>query len=167
MFFLLQPQFFKQVWPGFTGFTWCTLTKSTYIIKSAAYLSHTKASWIFIDKKITSFFLLMKSYQQFKEFIYNILIETLSCASVIFVIYRSSHSEVFLRKGVLEICSKFAGEHPCRSAIPIKLQSNLIQIALRRGCSTVNFLHIFRTSIPRTTPVWLLLNLLNVVYQVA
>ena len=26
---------------------------------------------------------------------------------------RSSRSEVFLRKGVLKICSKFKGEHPC------------------------------------------------------
>ena len=29
----------------------------------------------------------------------------------------SSHSEVFLGKGVLKICSKFTGEHPCWSAI--------------------------------------------------
>ena len=34
---------------------------------------------------------------------------------------RSSHPEVFLRKGVLKICSKFTGEHPCRSVISIKL----------------------------------------------
>ena len=27
--------------------------------------------------------------------------------------YRSSHPEVFLGKGVLKICSKFTGEHPC------------------------------------------------------
>ena len=27
--------------------------------------------------------------------------------------YRSSHPEVFLREGFLEICSKFTGEHPC------------------------------------------------------
>ena len=32
-----------------------------------------------------------------------------------------SHAEVFLRKGVLKICSKFAGEHPCRSVISIKM----------------------------------------------
>ena len=38
-------------------------------------------------------------------------------------IYRSSPSEVFLEKGVLKICSKFRGEHPCRSVISIKLQS--------------------------------------------
>ena len=30
---------------------------------------------------------------------------------------RSSHPEVFLEKGVLKICSKFTGEHPCRSEI--------------------------------------------------
>ena len=34
---------------------------------------------------------------------------------------RSSHPEVFLRKGVLKICSKFTGEHPCQSVISIKL----------------------------------------------
>ena len=34
---------------------------------------------------------------------------------------RSSPQEVFF---VLKICSKFTGEHPCRSVISIKLQSN-------------------------------------------
>ena len=29
-------------------------------------------------------------------------------------LYRSSHPEVFLEKGVLKICIKFTGEHPCR-----------------------------------------------------
>ena len=38
--------------------------------------------------------------------------------------FRSTHPEVFLGKGVLKICSKFTGEHPCRNAISIKLQSN-------------------------------------------
>ena len=36
-------------------------------------------------------------------------------------IHRSNHPEVFLVKGVLKICIKFIGEHPCRSAISIKL----------------------------------------------
>ena len=39
-------------------------------------------------------------------------------------LFRSSRPEVFLRKGVLKICSKFTGEHPYRSVISIKLQSN-------------------------------------------
>ena len=34
---------------------------------------------------------------------------------------RSRPSEVFLRKAVLKICSKFTGEHPCQSAISVKL----------------------------------------------
>ena len=32
-------------------------------------------------------------------------------------------AEAFLRKSALKICSKFTGEHPCRSAISIKLLS--------------------------------------------
>ena len=62
---------------------------------------------------------------------------------------RSSLPVVFLRKGVLKICSKFTGEHPCRSAISIKLQSNFIEITLQGGYSPVNLLHIFRI-LPRT-----------------
>ena len=38
--------------------------------------------------------------------------------------FRSSRPEVFLRKGVLKICSKFTGEHSCRSVISIKLLCN-------------------------------------------
>ena len=34
---------------------------------------------------------------------------------------RYSRPKVFQGKGVLKICSKFTGEHPCRSAISIKL----------------------------------------------
>ena len=37
---------------------------------------------------------------------------------------RSSRPEVFLGKGVLKICSKFTEEHPCRSAISMKMQSS-------------------------------------------
>ena len=64
---------------------------------------------------------------------------------------------MFLRKGVLEICSKFTGEHPCRSAISIKLQSNFIDIALRHGCSPVNLLFISRILFPESTSGGLLL----------
>ena len=56
---------------------------------------------------------------------------------------RSSCPEVLLGKGVLKKCSKFTGEHPCQSAISIKLQSNLTEITLRYRCSPVNLLHIF------------------------
>ena len=55
---------------------------------------------------------------------------------------RSSPSDMFLEKGVVKICSKFTGEHPCWSTISIKL---LCSSVLRHGCSPVNLLHIFRT----------------------
>ena len=70
---------------------------------------------------------------------------------------RSSHLEVFLGKGFLKVWCKFTGEHPCRSVISIKLQSNVIEIALRHGFSPVDLLHIFRTPFPRDTSGWLLL----------
>ena len=77
----------------------------------------------------------------------------------IHAIYRSSHPEVFIGKGVLKICSKFTGEHPCRSAISIKLLCNFIEITLRHRCSPVNLLHIFRTSFTRDSYGRLLLNI--------
>ena len=67
---------------------------------------------------------------------------------------RNSHPEVFLGKVVLKICSKFIGEHPCRTAI----SSNFIEIALRHRRSPVTLLHIFRATFPRNTSRWLLLN---------
>ena len=75
--------------------------------------------------------------------------------------YRSSHSELFLGKGVLKICSKFTGEHPCWSAILIKLLCSFIKITLRDGCSPVNLLHIFRTPFPRNISEWRLLSILS------
>ena len=50
-----------------------------------------------------------------------------------------------LIKGVLKICSKFTGQHPCRNVIPIKFLCNVIEITLRHGCSPVNLVHIFIT----------------------
>ena len=64
---------------------------------------------------------------------------------------RSSPPEVFLGTGVLEVCSNFSGEHPCRSLISIKLQNNFIEFTLLHGCSPVNLLHIFRTLFYRNT----------------
>ena len=62
-----------------------------------------------------------------------------------------------LWKSVLKISNKFTGEHPCRSVISIKLQSNFTKTTLRHGCSPVNLLLIFRTPFPSNTSGWLLL----------
>ena len=80
-------------------------------------------------------------------------------ASVILFIYKSSHREVFLGKGVLKICIKFTGEHPCQSAISIKLYSNFIEITLCNWCSPITLLHIFRIPFLNNTSGWLLLYL--------
>ena len=58
---------------------------------------------------------------------------------------------MFLGKGVLKICSKFTGEHPCQSVISIELLYNFIEIALRHGCSLINLLHIFRAPFPKNS----------------
>ena len=73
-------------------------------------------------------------------------------------IIRSSHPELFLRKAVLKICSKFTGEHSCRSAISIKLLCNFIEITLRHGCSPVNLMHVLRTPFLKKTSGRLLLD---------
>ena len=73
---------------------------------------------------------------------------------------KRSHQEVFLRKSILEICSKFAGDHPCQSVISIKLLWNFIEIALQHGCSPVNLLHIFRTPFLKNTSGQLLVNVI-------
>ena len=66
-----------------------------------------------------------------------------------------------LSKGVLKICSKFAGQHPCRIAISIKLKSNVTEILLRQACSRVNLLHIFGTAFFKNTYRGLLLNIVE------
>ena len=72
--------------------------------------------------------------------------------------FRSSLSGVFLEKSVLKVCSKFTGEHPCRSAISKKLHCNFIEITLWHGCSRpVSLLHFFRTRFLKNTSGWLLL----------
>ena len=76
----------------------------------------------------------------------------------------SSRPEGFFAKGILKICSKFTGEHSCRSVISIKLLCNFIKITLRHGRSTVNLLHIFRTTFPKNTSEWLLLSTEKVSY---
>ena len=77
---------------------------------------------------------------------------------ILWLTSRSGAPEVFLGERVLEICSKFAGEHPCKSVIAIKLLCIFIEIALRHGCSPVNLLYIFRSSFYMNTSGGLILN---------
>ena len=52
---------------------------------------------------------------------------------LILSIFRSGPPEVFLGKSVLKICNKFTREHPYRSVISVKLQSNFVKITLWHG----------------------------------
>ena len=58
---------------------------------------------------------------------------------------RSSTTKVFLEKGLLKICSQFAGEHPRRSVISIKLLCSFIEIVLWWRCSPTNLWILSRT----------------------
>ena len=86
-------------------------------------------------------------FKDFDSFLRTALIDTCftlksqlfsNASSFSFSIIRSSHPEVFLEKGVLKICSKFTGEHPCRSAISINLLCSFHEIALQHGFSPLN-----------------------------
>ena len=52
----------------------------------------------------------------------------------------------------------FLSQNECLSALQ-SVPSNFIEIALRHGCSPVNFLHIFRTPFPKNTSGGLLLTM--------
>ena len=82
-----------------------------------------------------------------KSFLQNVSSSALLYGACIQILqtFRSSRPEVFLGKGVLKICSRFTGEHPCRSAI---FQSNFIEITLRQSCSPFH----------KNTSGWLLLS---------
>ena len=57
---------------------------------------------------------------------------------------RSSHPEVFWGKGVLKICNKFIGEHPCRSLISIKLRNkSLFGTGIRQYICCIIWEHLF------------------------
>ena len=66
---------------------------------------------------------------------------------------RSSRPEELLGKGALKTCSQFTGEHACRSVIPIRLQSNFIEITLWH----MDFSCKFATFFPNNTSGRLLL----------
>ena len=83
--------------------------------------------------------------------------EYTTCLAICRTTCKTSRPEVILAKGILKVCSKFTGEHPCRSVILIKLLCNFIEITFRHGCSPVNLLHNSRTPFPKNTSGWLLL----------
>ena len=74
---------------------------------------------------------LLKAVNYFRKKLYlrclaeiRLFISQCSKKSLIPSRHRSTHPEVFFKKGILKICGKFTGEHPRWSLISIKLRSN-------------------------------------------
>ena len=71
---------------------------------------------------------------------------------------------MFLGKVVLKICTKFTGEHSCRSVISIKLLCSFIEIKLQHGCTPVNLLRILKQFYWNHTPAWVLLHIFRTIF---
>ena len=59
--------------------------------------------------------------------------------------------DVFFGKVALKVCTKFTGEHPCRSVISIKLLCNFNEITCRYEYTPINLPHIFRKPFSKNT----------------
>ena len=81
------------------------------------------------------------------------------------MIPRSSPPRGVLRKRCSKNMQQIYRTNPWRSVISIKLLYNFTEITLRHRCSPVNKLHIFRTSFPRNTFGWLLLDTMRIFGQ--
>ena len=67
-------------------------------------------------------------------------------------------------KVVLKVCTKFTGEHPCRSVISIKLLCNFNEITCRYEYTPINLPHIFRKPFSKNTYGGLLLHFENFLF---
>ena len=107
------------------------------------------------NKPVTGFFLIAKNFYFAFDFKWlNVLNLESNYIALTFLLMSPPKVIkwiVLLGKGVL------IGEHPCQSAISIKLLCNFTEIGLRHGCSPINLLCIFRTLIPKNTSGGLLL----------
>ena len=98
----------------------------TLLFTISQLLSMIKYFWIFsrilagnLEKSLVHSLIFISKWflrHPFRFLVWFLCMQVLHCH-----FFRSSRPEVFLEKGVLKICSKFTGEHPCRSVISTKL----------------------------------------------
>ena len=72
------------------------------------------------------------------------------------ILFRSSHPEMFIRKGVIKIYSKFTGEHSCRSVI-----SQLYWNHTSVWVFSCKFAAYFQNTFTKNTSEWLLLSFVS------
>ena len=86
------------------------------------------------------------------------LADTIFCTN--WSIYRSSHSEVFCKKGVLWSFTKFTGKHLCQSFFFNKITGLRPAVLLKKKrwhrCCPVNFVKLLRTPFFTKHLRWLL-----------
>ena len=83
---------------------WCFFNRHRNPGKQRLLINQHKITWLACDK---SLFVVKEKKQGNQWCLFLYVNKSL----------RRSRSKVFLGKAVLKICSKFTGEHPCRSAI--------------------------------------------------
>ena len=136
----------------------CLRHRIAWSLAKTQYQLHHITKWSLVLNGFSNFFLFSLLLSRCLSFIFGIsFLMHFRFFTKIILITWSSRPEVLLEKDVLKICSKFTGEHPCRSVISIKVLSNFIKVTLRRGRSPVNLLHIFRTPFSKNTSWWRLL----------
>ena len=78
-------------------------------------------SIIYFSKNFSEYLFYTESIYKFRNNLYRILEQATHLINMLTRRDKSSSSGEFFEKGVLQICSEFTGEHPCRSKDSIKL----------------------------------------------
>ena len=145
------------------------LLKIVKYVLDKSYSKYKNMAWVYTQKTtlniISLFWLkttdLMSSSCNMRHFFYSWRYYEKLCWQSLSKCYnrctisnnRSRHPEVFLGKGVLKICSKFTGEHPCRSAIVKQLYWNRTSAWV----FCCKFAAYFQNTFFRNSSGWLLL----------
>ena len=139
---------------------WLNLTTDKWLLQKRNILKNKDIANLFkLNFCVSNLFIQSNTGSYCMHITGSVNISLYMCVSllVLCALY-ASVCDVCVWKGVLKICSKFTGEHPCGSVISIKLQTNFIEITLRHGCSPVNLLHIlehFFLGTPLSGCIWM------------
>ena len=99
-----------------------------------------------------------KVFQKSKEMLTRIIwVSVLKSFAQVFPLYRSIHSQMFFKIGVLKYFSIFTGKHLCWSLFLIKFISNFLKKRLQHRCFPMNIVKFLRIAFSIEHFLWLLL----------